>query len=65
MTEYTFVVTRLSRKEWTVTTRSNSLAEAEAQVLLKSRFEGPPRGAVETALDYDATQTDCIPAHLS
>ena len=65
MTEYTFVVTRLSKKEWTVTTRSNSLAEAEASVLLETHAEGPPRGAVETLCNDEVMVVDRIPFHLS
>ena len=65
MTEYTFVLTASSKKEWTFTTRASSLAEAEDQAVLHAKFFGPPRGAVETLRDYEAMAVDRIPPHLS
>ena len=65
MTEYTFVLTVSSKKEWTFTTRASSLAEAEGQAVLHAQFFGPPSDAVETGRDYEAMAVDRIPPHLS
>ena len=65
MTEYTFVVTQSLKKEWTITTRANSLNEAETQARLHGQYYGPPRGAVITVSDQEVMAVETIPSHLS
>ena len=65
MTEYTFVVTQTLKKEWTITTRANSLNEAETQARLYSQHYGPPRDAVITVSDLEIMAAKTIPSDLS